>query len=306
MNPVILEGPDFSGKTTLASTLMLSKHAGAPFNRVHFGPPPAGKHGAWYQYVEELGTAGAYRHWAPLYDRFIYGELIYPQVLGRKTSFTWVQARMLERVLLSMNATLVVCLPPWEVVLAGWESRRAWELLTSEPHLRETYDFYGALSDYASLPVLKYDFTKDRVEDLLPEFNTTVSRYPRPGVGSFDTGNILLVGEEVNKASGHYDWPFVSLTGVSPWLSQRFEDVGIDEKELYWINAKDGHGLWTDPAFMEELQPSQVIALGNAAYKWCKLQNIPATKIPHPQAWKRFHHGERYPLLDLLPRVTVP
>lgn len=126
-----------------------------------------------------------------------------------------------------------------------------------------------------------------------------------PGAGAFRRGVCLLVGERPGVArSGQlkHRLPFVSFdgNGCAGWLAEQLENAGVSEADLYWINAYDALSFPTNSSFVDALQPTQIIALGKEASRWCKASHLPHRCVPHPQYWKRFRSKERYPLLDVL------
>jgi len=291
MKLIILEGPDGAGKTTLA-------RRSAHMEYIHFGPPPKGKLGAWHQYhalLEDLWDNP--RIGGVVVDRFIHGEKIYGKLLRGGTDLTWAHIRMLERVLMGMDAQLVICLPPWGTVLRNWTMSKD-ELLTSSRDLYDTYDFYLKLlgDSCRMLPRSMFDYTSMT----FPEGSGSQLTNTGPGIGMFAPGNTLLVGDEVNKKAGKDGWPFVAPGGSSLWLATLLENAKIPEHGLYWINAKTD-GQETGGSFLDALAPGKVIAMGLKASQWCNrhVQGRFYT-ISHPQYHKRFRHSEPYPLIDLL------
>jgi hypothetical protein len=89
-------------------------------------------------------------------------------------------------------------------------------------------------------------------------------------------------------------------------LNASLHAEGIPEELLLWINAYDRLG---NPADFDLLvgnqMPVSTIALGGNAAKWLEQNGYDRfVREYHPQYWKRFHHGERYPLLDKLKKLT--
>ena len=127
-----------------------------------------------------------------------------------------------------------------------------------------------------------------------------------PGAGAFRPGvSTLLVGERPGVArTGElkHRLPFVTFagTGCAPWLAHQLESIGVGKEQLYWINAYDALNVPTEHVFLELLQPRIIVALGKLAARWCSDASTRYEETTHPQFWKRFHHRERYPLLDLL------
>jgi hypothetical protein len=121
---------------------------------------------------------------------------------------------------------------------------------------------------------------------------------------------ILLVGDRPGPGApaddGYHHTPFYSTKHCSGWLNAALEVEGIPEDRLVWINSADRHGNPTDFGIVEKLMLVDTIALGGNAEKWLKANGYERyTKIHHPQYWKRFHNSERYPLLDVLKKLTA-
>jgi len=86
---ILLEGPDLAGKSTLATQL------GAD-TVLRSGPPPRGT--CWeHEYVARLFKAPLGNR--VVLDRWHYGELVYPQIIGRPSFMTPAQASYVDRIL---------------------------------------------------------------------------------------------------------------------------------------------------------------------------------------------------------------
>lgn len=311
----IIEGPDCSGKTTLQKRLIQS----CPGERVdarHCGPP--GPTGPFVNYAGPL-----INHWVSrksfdgvLYDRFLYGELVYGPILRPHlaTSFGWPQIRMLERVMLGMQGVLITAITDLATSKALWLERLDEELFDKEEIFDQTWRAFDQLfnSGHVALPMIKYDIEETSMgQVMLGLQNFRAPENLGPGIGMFKKGVTLVVGEQVNKnAMLHADWPFVANGGSSLWLAELLHEAGINENQLYWINAMDANGEETSDEFIEELRPAKIVALGKAAEIWCKDRGLHLTEprhlewtfhaVPHPQFWKRFHSGEPYELVEVL------
>jgi hypothetical protein len=121
------------------------------------------------------------------------------------------------------------------------------------------------------------------------------------GIGDFEKGNILIVGDTPGPDANGFNVPFVG-SGSGLWLLQKMEQADIDEKNLYWINAYDDFGGHANPEFLNELKPSRIIALGKRALCWCDehATNHIVESTYHPQYWRRFKNGQEYPLIKML------
>lgn len=123
--------------------------------------------------------------------------------------------------------------------------------------------------------------------------------------GHFGDNDIVLVGERPSGVSPlQKTYPFCGLNGSSKWMNNLLDAEKIDEADLFWVNAYDGYGKSNDPLLVKNCLSATVIALGNVASEWCKENGVIHLKIYHPQYWKRFRAGERYPLLDLIKQNT--
>lgn len=109
----------------------------------------------------------------------------------------------------------------------------------------------------------------------------------------------------------YHHTPFYSTRNSSLWINRLLVEAGINESALLWFNTTLADGSPLDSRiFSNQLRPdSTVICLGGNAERWLlrrALHRAPYHKVHHPQAWKRFHSKERYPLLDLLKAVLDP
>jgi hypothetical protein len=145
------------------------------------------------------------------------------------------------------------------------------------------------------------------------EYKLMNARNPGPGIGHWARHeSILLVGDQHGDTAQPYNVlrniAFCSMSGkgCSEWVTEQIAAAGISERSLYWINARSpkvGGGISTPYAFVEDLNPAVIIALGNIAEAWCGRLGRAFYKVPHPQSWKRFHHSQPYPLIDILKAV---
>ena len=134
-----------------------------------------------------------------------------------------------------------------------------------------------------------------------------------PGIGRYAPMEVvLLVGDQHGDTAQPYNVQrniaFCSMSGkgCSEWLTEQIFQAGIEERSLYWVNAREpkpGGGRATDREFIEDLAPKAIIALGDMAAAWCAGTGKPYEKVQHPQSWKRFHYHEEYPLITLLKEI---
>ena len=149
----------------------------------------------------------------------------------------------------------MLCLPPFEKCKEAFLSGRD-EMMSSVDDLRRVYDRY-ALGPATNLPVVKYDFTTDSVQDLMERVMKTVAEYPLPRVS--------LIGDRPNVKTHmqqQYHVPFVTFSGrgCSEWLAEQLDLAGVPEVLLDWDNAYNDTGDALDPALLEP--GTAVVALG--------------------------------------------
>lgn len=290
---IIFEGPDGAGKSTAARRV--ATELGADY--VHLGPFPNVGGNLARLYVEAIMPA-VLGHQDVVLDRCWLSEIPYGAVFRHGANrIGEISQRLLERLALRCRTSLVLMLPPKEAVLANFTRRKAEEYLELPEQLSKVYDWYaGDLQ--SAIACQTFDYTSQKFPGLL-------ETKPHPlhwrTAGNF-SASTLMVGENF---AGHtnedplYQWPFGALSGggCSRWLARQLQNGGISERSLCWINADELHsGTHVDWA---NTFP-RVVALGAVADKKLDLLKIEHAHFHHPQAWKRFHSSEAYPLVSFL------
>ena len=135
------------------------------------------------------------------------------------------------------------------------------------------------------------------------------TRYLKAMDGKRVETKVILLGDtpgpgRPNDPNYHHT-PFYSTKNSSLWINRLLWEHGISEHDLLWFNTTLADGTPLDPAiFKRQLSTNPlVVCLGGNAEKW--LTKTAAhdgrfVKVHHPQAWKRFHSKEHYPLIDYL------
>jgi len=307
----IFEGPDGSGKTTLAK--LYASATGARY--VHCGPFLRVQHGLGRLYVEAMLPALLGHHDVVL-DRAWMSEPIYGKVFRDGTRLSEVDRRMLDRVAMRCETRFIVALPPVEVCLKAFLSRPADEYLKKESQLRKVHAAYSAAVDLrtlSALPTGVYDYTSYGTPDAALELVTSVTPSPAHPLSALTAGRldakVVLVGESFADHKEHdplYQLPFVSFSdaGCSAWLTEKVAKAGINERQVLWANADmdrlDG---------ILALHPrKKIIALGAKAFKNLRYgldKMYDVVEVEHPQSAKRFHSKKPYSLIKLL-KETIP
>ncbi len=294
----IFEGPDGGGKSTAAK--VYAESTGAKY--VHFPALPRVSRNLGRMYVEAMLPA-LLGYQDVVFDRCWLSEMPYGVAFREgRDRLTDASRRMLERLAMRCGAAVVKCQPAWETVKANYLSRKHMEMLDNEHQLKTVYDLY--VEQPTSLPVYHHDYTKGdlfqidkMVLDLEP---MRFTRHPldMASAGNWN-GRIVLIGEafaERKDCDAFYQWPFASFSGegCSQWLAEKLDLAEVSEDQILWLNSDQ------DLSVLHDLTPERIITLGTEAYQQLYRLKIKAASVQHPQSWKRFKHGRRYPLLDLI------
>jgi hypothetical protein len=295
----IFEGPDGSGKSTAAHKFAKDTNA----RYVHFPALPRVSAGLARMYVEAMMPA-LLGYQDVVFDRCWMSETPYGVAFREgQDRLGDPSRRMLERLALRCGAVMVRCNPGWDAVLKSYLSRKHLEMLENDGQLHQVFDLYAR--EHTDLPEVEFDYTRRNSVDYDAIEAARTPRHPLAlqSAGNLNA-NVVLVGEafaERKDCDPFYQWPFASFSnaGCSQWLSRQLDAIDCGEQDLLWMNADQ------DLSILHDLQPGKVIALGDAAYQQLYKLKIMAESVPHPQAFKRFNHRQRYPLLNVLQETAA-
>jgi predicted ATPase len=287
MNLIILEGPDGAGKTTLAKEL---EKCGYVY--VHHGVPTEeeGKDlFAWR--LKALLDAREFQ--SVVFDRLHLSERIYGPVMRGASLHTELHEKLIERYLHAQGGQVVICLPPWRVVLNNWMKNQENEYVDSPQKLKRIYDAYEKLQG----PYMCFDYTIYNVQAFAKGL-TEIENYKLPDtwVGS-PNARFLFVGE---RANGLPDLPFMEAKNSSLYLHECIDAAGYQESEIAFTNAYQADGSLNNLLY-NPYHPTTVIALGNVAH--VALRDVQHALVAHPAYWKRFHANERQTYVDTLSKI---
>lgn len=309
---ICLEGPDASGKTTLANAIIAqAKSDGFSTHYEHCG----------YRFKDRMNTYHTAALWRCLksgddvavIDRWWVSEEIYAHVYRNGTK--WPQSgRLLDRIFLRFSGLYVVCAPlNAEVAYHRAKDRQDdelyWKKNADVCHLYHAwmdtkYGFSYPRECYGSLgsgyDAHWYDRDRHTPEDSARSI-LRQARARRDSACEFEqlidpnffnlAGNhaakVIMVGDETNSKlrNKRLSWPFFEHANSSLYLARALQIARVPEDNLLWFNAHDVGAS----SHLEKIRNRQFIALGKRAADWLDENQVETYhKIPHPQHARRF------------------
>lgn len=325
---VILEGPDGTGKTTLAKYLVKAFRG----TYLHAGFKKSWNIFTYHQALLESAWVTIQKTGRPvILDRHWLSEAVYAEAF--RGGSPWPLAgRIFERVIGRLGGIYVYCLP---------ENRDEYldnfnRIKNNRPEMFDdvtrVYDLYRAaitgdrgnivplndrsylaylIKDGGSFSYLNHGISYDvnelgdrlgQVAELVHEvmaklrnFNPVISDLSiRNGLGNPRYSHILLVGDwaNPNKIKKRYLGPFYEHRDSSLYLAQVLNDLGASEHDLFYVNINDPHGIDVVDGWLSyrETGTTKILCLGNDAARSFRrdFPNVAACKTVHPAAARRF------------------
>ena len=308
---IIIEGPDGAGKSTLATNLMhaLTRLGGkfATIRVIHRGPPTS------HPLIEYENPLFDYRPGTGQHiicDRWHLGELVYPHLLKRRTSYNVAVHRHVDLFLQSRGALVIYLEPTRRQVIDRLATRYASSVQFPDPIEVMTiarWDevsqlYHSALEvsgvkydDYCSVdpPIESIIDTAAKFEQRTSRLNEFVTYVGPP------SPSILLLGETRGvrgrfaeglapaflpypSTSGHYLLSHLNVLG--------FSSIGLANA----CDVDDPVALW------KALGEPSVVALGKTASRRCDELGLSHASAPHPQYVRRFHHAYGHLYADVI------
>lgn len=329
---ICLEGPDGSGKTTLANAIIAE--AKKKNLSVHY------EHCGYTKFKDRINAYHTAALWRCLksgaglaiLDRWWMSEEIYGQVYRGGTP--WPQSgRFLDRVFSRFSGLYVICAPKDPQVAYErakgrksdelyWEKNKTICELYHELIPVENVEFKYRKEDYGSVfrngdveSVLHYDRDKHRAEDyaryvideardLRDRSLDSVNQLLDPHFFNFagdPNAKVAFVGDRTNSKlrDRRLSWPFFEHANCSLYLAKALQLAGIGEGETMWFNS-GGSGAEYN-LFFAKSRKCRIVALGSLAAEWLEDNDTPSYhRIPHPQYARRFQHHDLYGYACLL------
>lgn len=295
----IFEGPDGSGKTTLAKAY--AEATGAVYT--HLGPFPRVTTGLARLYVEAILPA-VLGYTDIVMDRCWLSEKPYGQAFRDGVDRLGLRMRLLERLAWRCETMVVTCRRPWSDILACFRSRKGEEMLEREDQLHYVYNYYVNGPSLTSLPYMMINpVTEYDAVETIRRIHTARASRPHP-LNRSSAGNknarVMIV---VNDGGPHFDddplyqWPYGSFSDgeFSIWLARMLEEGGISEASLQWTRAEE---LTETTVSRKDIE---FIAIGSAAtIKLHSMGNHHHHQIETPEDHVTRHYYDPYELITLL------
>lgn len=292
---LLVEGPDGAGKSTLVRQLAKA----LPNAEVlHRGPP---KGHLLDEYEKPLldYMPGSGRN--IICDRWHLGEWIYPLVLHRDSSATYVLKHHIEMFLRARGAVVVYVTQPLTVLMSRLEERG--DDLIEVRHLRTLRALYEKVIGETSLPMIGNGTSVEAIINIATRVEYQAQSLKSTGsyIGQVLPYN-LLVGERTA-----FEAPYPPAFGPYPATSGDWMLSGFQRFTARWwlrygfANAfeEDLAGLW------RELCHPKVVALGRKASDQLHKAGVTHGSVPHPQYVRRFHHHEHEWYAGLVQRASM-
>lgn len=298
---IILEGPDGTGKTTLAKQIA----ANFGYEYVHNGEPKS--EDMLKEYATQLYDAINDEDEDYVFDRLHIGERIYGPLLRQRDRLSHQGEILMNRLIKANNVSLVFCFPTYEVAYANWKQRHATELVKDHEQYEKIYEEYKQRANSKGYAFsYTYDYKKidlDLAVQTLHEWRRTLPTLPAGVIGD-PRSRYLFVGDIANQT--HLDLPFFATTASSEYLNECLSDAGFAEEQIALTNAKylseinrNLREIW------EAMGKPRVCALGSKAWHALTVQKVPCVKVHHPAFWKRFHAAERHTYIQALREAMI-
>lgn len=284
---IVIEGPDKTGKTTLAKAI--STELGYEYK--HFSAPKGSPADEYIDFLLNLKRP-------TVCDRFHLGELVYGPMFRGKAGITPLELATIERVMRLKQTILIHAVTPIDTANTRLVKSTEHEVVNVVQNIQAARGFAEVMPKTNAGPVLKYDGSSitalhaiiDEVVGLLREYGETLDPADYTGIGTVTGSKIVFVGEQVNKNVTWRGLPF-DRGFASQFLLDTFQAARVPEKAVYLCNADK---LTKKEALTLKFTGwTRFVALGAKASDKLARLGIRAYDLAHPQFIKRFHYKRK-------------
>lgn len=312
---IILEGPDGTGKSTLAEAITDNYY---PAKVIHLTYRFKDKMPSYHTAALELALKLS-RESLVILDRWWPSEGIYAEAYRGGTRWPYM-GTLLHRVAQKHGLTYVICLPEdkdrylddfnrlkdnrKELFNSGMDRvYDGYAKLHQEFYWWPRYDRYkyeGAVNEYARM------ILDGAAENTFRKSYRMLDRTYRNFCGNPQRPIALLVGEKANHKSRREMWPFFQHANSSLWLAGCLAYYGIPAISLAFTNIYRPNGDFVPDeveSLITEIEPELIVSLGARAKGGLRaLGRDPEISLKHPAYVQRFNNGsfEEYKELRLI------
>jgi len=302
---IVLEGPDGSGKTTLARKL---ESMGWEYH--HEGPPERGINVVEH-YLRIIDSSLK----SPrniVHDRLFAGETVYGPIHRNYDAIGgWEGLRLFKRLTTSRPIFQFLCMPKHKILEDNLRSNPEDLERYGLEKFRKICDRYWELDHVMNWRI--FDYTKHHAEYVAHVTNQEYRFLPEGTIGS-PVAKYLFIGDQPNHDS--VDVPFFALNGSSGYLNTAITICKFAEDDLAFSNAFGPRGNVTHS--LEEIiwsfpEMKHMFLMGGPAKSWFDQQmgrfSLPkgtrfhVHKIQHPSYLKRFKGSNPEFLADIIKGV---
>lgn len=293
---IIIDGVDKVGKTTLARKIATElKKRGCKPKILHAGPP---KEHPIIEYEKSI------QHYDPnnddvlILDRWHWGEMVWPFVLGRPSEMLPETFHHIELFLMSRGAVMIHAVGGVDAIKKRIREKND-DMITVDD-AEDALKRFRDVAAHSFLPIAKHSIESPadvnniiRYAEGREDAARKLLSITREVVGETVKPDVLLVGEQRGNLRQDLLTPFVpfpaqSCGGYLLRATQRnWQTYAITNAEVH--DVEDGghlfrlHKLW---------RRTPVIALGLDASRVLKNKGIPHGQVDHPQYVKRFFNAQ--------------
>lgn len=280
---IVIEGPDKTGKTTLAKAV--AERLG--FKYVHFSAPKGNPADEYIDFLLNLKEP-------TVCDRFHLGEFVYGPIFRGKAGITDLELVTIERLMRLKQTIIVHAITNMALANERLDHSTQHEAVNKPQNLLAAEGFAKVVPLTNAGPVLKYNGVSmtnlKAALDMLKMMSASwVPTDAYTGIGTIHGSKLVFVGESVNKNVTWRGLPF-DHGSASQFLLDTFKAAGVPEKAVYICNADT---FTFEEALNLNAASARFIALGKKAHDKLTTLCVPHATLPHPQFVKRFQYHKK-------------
>lgn len=281
---IVIEGPDKTGKTTLAKAI--ERELGYEYK--HFSAPKGSPADEYIDFLLALKRP-------TVCDRFHLGELVYGPMFRGKAGITPLELVTIERVMRLKQTIIIHAVTNMELANHRLARSTEHEVVDFTQNLKAAEGFAKVVPLTNAGPVIRYDGSSlDSIRKIISDLKKIRESLGEPrkytGIGTITGSKIVFVGEQVNKKVTWRNLPF-DRGASSQFLLDTFVAAGVPEKAVYICNANKLTRM--EACQLAQAGRTTFIALGAKAANKLADFGFRCFEFSHPQFIKRFHYRQK-------------